>query len=476
MHGARREWPRVAGLLLALAMALSIAHSVYRIPVQVGDSLDVILVSRHAESSVELLKDASTWSPTTLRPMRYLQARWLSVLAESLGTSYHAVFRGTHAALATIIVGLIAWIANPRRWADVVALGIALTVLIGLHTFDAMMREAFPVNHYAEVAAAALFVLGSSLRPHRLISEIVVLLALVWGLLLIESAGLIWIVIVTCAALRMPGMRTRTAVMATVVLALFFIARWQLEISTPGIGSHSSGWGGGVLSGDELAARFSTNPWPFYAYNVSGGALSLLASEPRFGMYQLLAAQAAGSLNPVVTINLVSSLGMTVVLIICCWSAMRRPFHQWSLETKTLATGIVVITVSAVLCAAYIKDDIISTAGVLYAVMAYLAVQWALGRLETGMRDTSVVALALCLALVAPLWGFRAVGTHYELRRVAFTTRNDWALKSVNVLAGGDSASRDDVARTGRLRGEALRQRVTSPTFLPDWGERYWVE
>ncbi len=408
--------------------------------------------------------------------MRYLQARWLSELAELLGVSYHAVFRGFHAALAVAIIGIFVWVADVRRWSDVAALGFALTVLVGLHTFDAMMREAFPVNHYAEIAAASLFVLGMALRPPRPSNECVAMVCLVGGLLLVESAVLIWVVIVACAACGMRGIRTRTVVAATVVVALFVVGRVWLGIGSPGIGSHSSGWGGDRLSGDELQSMFAGNPWPFYAYNVVGGALSLLASEPRFGVYQLLAPRPQGSLSPVVIINLVSSLLVTATVFACCRARFRVPLRAWDIQQRTLAVGIVVIGVSAALCATYIKDDIISTAGVFYAVMAYISVRWLFERLETSRSALQVTAVATCLLLGAGLWAFRAVGTQYELRRMAFTTRNDWALQDQRALAGGEAASQADTALALRLRAEALRQPVTSQAFLPRWGERYWVE
>ena len=56
-------------------LALPIAQSVYRIPVQVSDSLDVILVADEAPSTSALL--ARLGAAGTLRPLRYVQARWM---------------------------------------------------------------------------------------------------------------------------------------------------------------------------------------------------------------------------------------------------------------------------------------------------------------------------------------------------------------------------------------------------------------
>jgi len=74
------------------------------------------------------------------------------------------------------------------------------------------------------------------------------------------------------------------------------------------------------------------------------------------------------------------------------------------------------------------------------------------------------------------LWTFRAVGAQYQLRYQAFTTRNDW----VEVLRPDkhDDWPQDpnELALTRRLRAEAINRRTTSPSFMPRWADRYWVE
>jgi hypothetical protein len=441
-------------------------------PIQVSDSLEAIIASTHPPSSLALFEESSQWSSTTLRPVRYLQARWLVWLADATGTSYHAVFRGTHAILAALLIGLLTWAAAPRQWPDVAALAIALTVFAGLHTFTAVLREAFPVNHYAEVAAAALFAIGAARRPARARAQGLILALLAAGLLLIESAGLIWVVVVSAVALRLPGVRPWTAVAASVILVAVIAARAWLGISSPGIGGHTAGWGASFLSADDIVDRFSTNPWPFYAYNVAGGALSLLLSEPRSGFYHLMNARATGMLRPVDLINVTSSLLITAVLLRRAAVTIATGWRGWTDEDRVLLVGTAVAAASAVLCANYIKDDILSTAGAFYALGAYVAVRWAFGHIDRNV-SAGVVPLAVVLVLAAPLWAFRTVGTHYQLRQMAFVARNDWTM-----LAPPDPTSTSDADRrlTERLRTEALQVRTTSPRFLPDWGDRYWID
>ncbi len=445
------------------------AQSVYNIPIQVSDSLDVIIESRQPPSSWDLfVSQVSQASATTLRPGRYLQARWLGELADAGGGAYHVVFRGLHALLACAIVVLFAWVARARTATDVAALGIALTVLIGHHTFSGMMREAYPVNHYAEIACGALLIVGIAQRRPRALPQIVALAILAAGLLVIESAVLLWVVLVGCVAIGLPGLTRKTAYIATGMLALYLAARPILDISSPGIGSHGSGWLTTMYSADELATRFGSNPWPFYAYNILGGALSVVTSDPRFGVYRVL----SWPWPPVVIVHLVSSLALSVAMVGYARVSLRRPVSSWTAETRLTALAAVVLAVSALLCATYIKDEIVSTAGVFYALAAYATIRWLFDVAIEGGARGAVAAAGIVLA--ASLWGFRTVGTHYELRRTAFVTRNDWAIDATP--PSGDDVSADDRARFSKLRADALQHRVTSPGFLPQWGERYWIE
>ena len=136
-----------------------------------------------------------------------------------------------------------------------------------------VLREAYPVNHFLEVAIIVLFVVTMAQRQARAGIEACLIALLAFALPLIETSVLIWVAIVACTLLRMPGIRPRTAIVATLLMVVYAGARSYLEIGTPQIGGHDSGYGGSYFSGDELRARFADNPLPFYAYNVAAGIL-----------------------------------------------------------------------------------------------------------------------------------------------------------------------------------------------------------
>ena len=460
--------PRTAASLLAAALALAIAHSVYQMPIQVSDSLDIIVISATAPSTLELFRREG--ANGTLRPMRYVQARALVAAATATGWSLHAWFRGTHAALTVVLILLFVIAARVTSWLDVAAFGLALTVLTGMHTFTPMLREAYPVNHFLEVAIIVLFVVTIAQRPARAVSEACLIALLAFALSLIESSVLIWVAIVACRLLRMPGIRSRTAIAATLLMVVYAGARIYLEIGAPQIGGHDSGYGGTFYSGDELRARFADNPLPFYAYNLAAGILSVLFSEPQNGLYSILKSLKAGEFAPVVPIQITSSALITMAIAAFAVDAVRR--RLWGDDQRLVAAAGLVLLASGGLCLVYVKDEILSAAGVLYALSAFVATRWLLQQVgRTTGRRTVLAAVPLFFLIVAPLWAFRTLGVHFDLRHTGFVNRNDWAVVRPEASSDGAAAS-----WTRRLREEGLRRPVTGESFLPPRGDRYWIE
>jgi len=155
----------IAAFLLAMVIALPVAQSVYDIPVQHGDVLEPMILGATAPSTAQLFARSLHVATNTLRPLRFVQSRWLLQLSEATGASYHAVFRGVHALLAVVLVLLFVHAAGVRSWLDVAAVSIPLTVLLGMPTLVAVLGEAYPVNHFIEIAIFTLAVLPMAVRP-----------------------------------------------------------------------------------------------------------------------------------------------------------------------------------------------------------------------------------------------------------------------------------------------------------------------
>ena len=470
-----RLHPAALAFLLAALITLPLADSVFQIPIQVSDSLEAIVIATRYPSLQKLFTDSVTFSPTTFRPMRYVQTRWLLQAAAASGFTYNGVFRAVHAALMVMLVLLFLLAIRVRTWIDFTAFSVAFLVLLGIHTFVAMLQEAFPVNHFAEVGVCSLTVLVLAQRPPRWFFPAIVCALLAFALSVIESGAMVWVVAICCAAAGMRGITRSTAIAATVLLAAYFLARHSLGISTPGIGGHGSGFGATFYSPEELTRRFGAHPLGFIVYNVAGGLASLLFSEPRQGVYSLVSAWNTGESHPVLWINLASSVATTALI---AWYGVTRlggGRPAWSDSDRMFAVACGVMVVNAALNAAYIKDEIISVGGLFYAVAAFVAIR---ALLEAMPRRGEVASALVALVLMADggLWAFRAAGIHYTLRYDAFKTRNDW----VEILRAD---RRDDwpadpreLAITRRIRDEAIVRRVASPSFMPRWADRYWVE
>lgn len=475
MASGKSQRPAALALLLAALITLPLADSLFQIPIQVSDSLEPIVIGARYPSSWSLLADSAQFSSTTFRPMRYEQARWLLRSAAATGLTFNAVFRAVHVLLLVMLVLLFLLAIRVQRWIDVAAFAVAFPVLIGIHTFAAMLQEAFPVNHFAEVGVCALavFVLAQQ-RPKWFFPALVCVL-LAFALSVIESGAMVWVVAICSAAAGMRGMTRSSVVAATAVLGVYLLVRHALDISSPGIGGHGSGFGGTFYSPEELTQRFGAHPLGFIAYNVAGGLASLLVSEPRQGVYRLAIAWKTGGPHPVLIINLVSSIATTALIVWYGVTHLRVRRAAWSDTDRMFVVAGAVMVVNAALNAAYIKDEIIGVGGLFYAVATFIAVR---ALLETipQRRVVASALIALFLMADAGLWAFRAAGVHYVLRYDAFKTRNDW----IEVLRPDkrDEWPTDpqELAITRRIRDEVMLRSVASPSFMPRWADRYWVE
>ncbi len=467
--------PAVLAFLIAAFITLPLAESVFQIPIQVSDSLQAIVIGAKYSSFWSLLTDSSRFSSTTFRPMRYAQTRWLLNAAAATGTTYNSAFRGAHVALLVLLVLLFLLAIRVRTWTALAAFTVVFPALIGIHTFVAMLQEAFPINHFAEVGVCALAVFVLAQYQPRWFFPVIACVLLAFALSVIESGALVWVVAICCGAAGMRGITRSTVVATTLLVMAYLLARHALEIASPGVGGHGSGFGGTFYSPEELKQRFGAHPLGFMVYNVAGGLASLLFSEPRQGVYGLVNAWNTGVAHPVLWINLASSLVMTALIVWYGARHLRRGRAAWTDADRMFVVACAVMIVNAALTAAYIKDEIISVGGLFYAVAAFIAVRALLDTIpQRGLIASALIALLLTTD--AGLWAFRAAGNHYLLRYDAFKTRNDW----VEVLRADKRddwpADPQELAITRRIRDEVILRRVASPSFMPRWADRYWVE
>ena len=461
-----RTWAYV----LALTCAAALAYDLLRMPVQVFDALEEMLAAQRSTSIVATFWSAA-YNAAYLRPLRIVQ---INLIFDAAQGHYWLAFRGAHAATMVCCLLLFTRALRVRTVADLCAAAFALTVVTGLHTFRSTVQEAFPINHFLEIAVMALVTLNLSQARPRLVVDLAALVTFVIAALTLESGLLVWVVAITAWALGMRGVSTRGVVAMTILLAGYFYVRFGLlAVGTPGLLERSSGYLFDVLDPPELTRLFGDRLAVFYAYNVVSSALSVLASEPQSGVFVTLKAWLAGRMTSGLWITFLSSV-VTTTLIAAAAMRVLRWYRSSDNSDRLILVFGVVLAANATLSYAYTKDDIMSVSGIFYGLATYAAVRLLIGRVTPANR-TVAVALTTILLVTGTAWSVRSLGIHHVARTYAFKTRNDWASQPGNWKRSGRWPADEQSQRLIlQLRDDALSMRMPNPHFEPPWMERLW--
>jgi len=461
---------RTWAYLLAAISAAALGYDLLRMPVQVFDALEEMLDAQRSTSIVDTFLSAA-YNTAYLRPLRIVQIKMIFDAAQG---HYWLAFRGIHAVTMAACLLLFTRALRVRTLADLCAAAFALTVVTGLHTFRSTVQEAFPINHFLEIAVMALVMLNLSQARPRLVVDVAALVTFVIAALTLESGLLVWVVAATAWLLGLRGVSTRGVVAMTVLLAGYFVLRfWVLSVGTPGLIERSSGFLFEVLDPPELERRFGDRVFVFYAYNVVASALSVLASEPQSGLFVTIGAWLNDRLTTGVALTFISSL-VTTALIVAAGVQMLRHYRTADRSDRLILLFAVVLTGNATLSYAYTKDDIMSVSGMFYGLAAYAAIRFLVGRVTPANRLIAATLTAVIL-ITGMAWSVRSLGIHHVARTYAFKTRNDWATQPGNWKRSGrwpNDANSQQLITT--LRNDALSMKMPNPHFEPRWMERLW--
>src|SRR6185369_13519941 len=144
-----RAWRAVAFVWGTLSAA-SLAYFVVRVPMQVTDSLANLLGAR----------EQSWWTAMAggvgggyVRPLLGGELKLVDAFAAGRET---VVYRGLHGFELVACVLLFVSAVRVRDAASALAVPLGVAMLLGAHTFDGTVREAFPINNYLTVVVACL--------------------------------------------------------------------------------------------------------------------------------------------------------------------------------------------------------------------------------------------------------------------------------------------------------------------------------
>jgi hypothetical protein len=464
--------PVIVAWALGVLTALAVAGSAYRMPIQVSDSLEVIQRVIPMPSATAAFVDGLYNSPTMLRPLKEVRTRLLVQTGEALGGRFHLVFRGYHAIAGAILIGLFVWVCRARSWTDVAALAAGLVVLTGMHTFVGLFREAFPVNHYLIVAISTLATFALAQSRGGWLVDLTAIVLLASATLSFESGLLVWPVAVAAYAAGLRGISRRGVALMTLIVVLYAIFRvGYLGKQGAGVGERGTGFGAGALTQEEQVARFGNRPSVFYAYNVTMAASSVLLSQPQVGRFTVATAWNNGSLPPVFIVQIGSSILMTALI---AWSVLGGgPSGAKRWREPVPLTFAAVLGVSALMSYAYSKDEIMSTAGVFYAVAAFGAMRGLLALRPSIWIATPLLVVSIVLSSA---WAVRSAGLHLRLRHGAFEARAEWAYIISPMTKANWPKDAHTLKVVSRMREEALLQPTITPALLPRWTEQWWGE
>ena len=460
-------------------MAATVCYSVFRIPLQVTDSLIPMLNAQRTPSVISAFTGGAT-AAGYFRPLRAAQIQALFNLSNG---HYFPAYKGFQAATVVAVFALFLLVLGVNSLPRVAALLFALTVLMGLHTFRGAVWEAYPVNHSLEVVAFCLLALALSQSKGGAWVDAAAAVTFVAATLTVESGLLVWVVIVGAWLTGARGISRRGAIAVTVLLAGYLAMRFgYLGTGVPALSERSSGFGLRQLDPAELQRRFGAWPYGFYAYNVLSSILTVLFSEPRAGIWTIPAELARGRIAGGTVINIVSStvttaiVGWYVVRRFRAWrpafaQALRRGRPEFDRDDQIVFVSLAVIAANAVISYGYTKDEIMGPGGVFYALAACVAVAALLdvGRVPPGagaIRSGPAVT-ALILAITASGWVVRTAGLHYQMNLMTFYDRNEWVYVD-DWLASQKSAPATDAGKAlvQRLREDALERTTVNPYLL----------
>ena len=467
-------WTR-ATYLCAMAFAAGVAYFLIRMPYQISDDLEHMLIAQ-SQSAWDILVTRYA-TVESMRPAMWLTQNAVFELAP--GGRYFATFKAVHVAELTATFLLFVRLLRVRTAVDFIALPLALVVLVGMHTFSVTIREGYPVNHFLTVLLCCMVVANlADLRPHWS-HDVAAVLTCAYALFTIETGIIVWVCLVTAHAARWRGISAKGVIAATAIVLAYLVVRFAvLDVGTRTLGVTSSGYGFSVRNTGELAALFGAAPWKFYIYNVISAALTVLFSEPRAGVFQFTQFVLRGDVPAWSLVNVVVSTMATVLIAVNLIPRLRR-WRQWTFERDDvlLVMFVAVLGANSAISYPYLKEVVMSPAGMFYAIALYIAVRDLLDRMRP---QTSAAALwvAVPLFVLSTGWSLRAVTLAQTLRSSAFVNRNDWAAaeeRQDEVRAQWRQRHRDAERLVRQLRDEVVHTPVPQPYTTPRW-TRTWVD
>ena len=411
---------------MAGGMALGIAWCILNSPLTLYDGVGPILDAHRAESAWQMFI-GGLHAPGYLRPLRLAQ---IKVVYDLSGGDPTAAFKAVHVGLVLALFAALLAFIRPSNPAEFVAACIAMMLPAGHHAFFMLYAEAYPINHFLEIAVLALTAGALARGRPAFYRDVITTVLAIIAVLTLESGLLVPAVTIGAWLLGWRGVSRWGAGAAVLVVTGYLWVRFGvLHVSSPGLDERAAGWWLSRLEPDELVARFGDAPLPFYAYNVLASIGDVLFSQPRNGTFVMVRRWLDGELRPWMAIQVTSSLLATGLWL----GASVRAARHWRAgilddRDRLVLLALALVLANAALGFAYVKSEMLSVGAAFYAAGVFAACASLLERTRTGGRQVAVAAMVAVLSLT---WTTRAAGLFFSLRSSAYKTASDWGSYSL---------------------------------------------
>ena len=421
MTGARL-W-RVLAVLVAIMVTATLGYFMTRQPIQLTDGATNMLSVADTgawQVFVEKMTNEGFFRPLMWPPYR--------LVMDWSGGAYFTWFKAIHIGQLLGLLLLLARWVRVETGTDLAAFLFGVAVLVGGHTFPGTIREAFPINHFLMMAVCTLGVVVLASERPRVVNDLLAVLVFAYAVLTLESGLLVWVAVVWAWCLGWRGVSRWGILAMTAGVAAYFAVRFLwLQTGTPGLEERSTGFGFAPASSDDIQRMFGHRPLVFYAYNISGALLTLLFAEPRGGVYRLVRGFVIGPHEPWVQLNVACATGVTILIATAFWRRRTHVRTGLSHHDRVLLMLPVMAAANSVFCYAYLKDVVLSVAGVFIAAAASVAMRDAVGALGArAWRPLSTLALAVLTGL-SSMWAVKFIGVHHSVRKESISIRKEWA-------------------------------------------------
>ena len=460
----------------AALMAVIVSVAIVRNPVQVTDAL-VPMLDVQRQAPLVVVRTALKEGTGLSRPLYWLQ---IKLLLDASRGRYFVAYKTFHVLLVAVLFFLFVRVARVRSRDDALAFVFALVVLTGMHTFLGMVWEGYPVNHYLEIAVFSLSALVLCQSRGGWMADVGASVLFVTAALTLDSGLLVWVVVISARLVGLRGVSWRGLAVTTGLLAVYMVLRFGvLGIGVPDVGERASGFGFSRIEPADIERRFvaTGHLYYFYLYNVASAFASVFLSEPTAGRWILTERIMNGELDPVVATRVISALVATGLI---AWFTVRRraAWAAWQFEHSDQLVVIcaAVALGNAAMCFSYVKDEIMSTAGVFYALAVFGASRDALAQWGRARRPAAVATVFAAVLVTASFaWTVRTTESQYQMLRIGTTDRYEWAHVDEWLAQQNQAPRTAQGARLVRdLRDEAMRTRPLSLLSVPRWAVEWF--